>query len=239
MIGKYVPESRPMGITTRNTGRFMWSIVGTSAVKQSPKAANPQPARKAIGSVAGSHARWRSTRPSDGEDRQDEADDQHVDRRQEGGPEHLAPDDVPQLDLGRELALPGPLVAHPDERREERLEHGRHEGRVGEEPRRHVGGVVHGMPSPVQRPHVAAQAQPEGEEHRHRLADGRQERGVPVVEVHAEVPEDDDAALPLERRGAATACRDAPRPRAGGSLAGHGSSASFRNRSSSVGLRTS
>ena len=28
----------------------MWSIVGTSAVKQSPKAAKPQAARKAIGS---------------------------------------------------------------------------------------------------------------------------------------------------------------------------------------------
>jgi hypothetical protein len=215
----------------------MWSIVGTSAVKHSPKAANPQAARKAIGRVSGSHARRRPHEADRGEAREDEGHDQHVDRRQQGSPEDLAPDDVPQSHLGRQLALPGALVSHPDEGGEERLEDGRHERRVGQEPRRDVGGVVHGAASPVERADVSPEAQPECEEHRHRLAHRRQERGVPVVDVHAQVAEHDDAALPLERRGEPP--RVGRRAGGGGLEGGHGSSASLRKRSSSVGLRTS
>ena len=201
-MGKYVPDSKPMGITTRNTGRFMWSIVGTSAVKQRPKAANPQAARKAIGSVSGSHARFEAARArATAKPVRTRATISDVDRRQQGGPEDLAPDDVPQPHLGRELALPGALVPHPDEGGEERLEDGRHERRVGQEPRRDVRGIVHRAALPVERADVAPEAQPEREEHRHRLAHRRQERGVPVVEVHAQMAEHHDAALPLERGG--------------------------------------
>ena len=43
-------------------GRFMWSIVGTIAVKQSPSAANPHAATNTMGSSAGRRAirMWRT-----------------------------------------------------------------------------------------------------------------------------------------------------------------------------------
>ena len=43
---------------------FMWSIVGMTAVKRSPKAPKAHAATKARGNVRGSQARSRLTRPA-------------------------------------------------------------------------------------------------------------------------------------------------------------------------------
>jgi len=54
--------------------------------------------------------------------REHERYDRDVARRQQAGPQDLAPHHMTQLDLRRELAFPRALIAHPDERPEERLE---------------------------------------------------------------------------------------------------------------------